>query len=212
MSSSIVIQRSVTFINNSKPAKFTTKDLDLDACYSADEIIVNVYFAALNPIDFILRQLASKWISPRKLKSYGLDYSGEVTRRGNKVDPKWQLHDRIHGYITHAFDDKGTLSDYVVFNLSNQKTTTLINNFDYLDDEIKSKFNNFNMNALYPLVFGTAYIAIFGNGQKWGSDSKILLHGASTAVANCIVQIAKKHFKVGTVVGVCNSNSFEYNK
>lgn len=48
--------------------------------------------------------------------------------------------------------------------------------------------------------------------KKLGPESKILVHGASTAVSNSSVQIAKRHLKVGTVVSVCNSNSLEYNK
>lgn len=58
--------------------------------------------------------------------------------------------------------------------------------------------------------FGTAYGVLYDQGQKLGPDSKILVNGASTAVSN--VQIAKKELKIGTVIGICNSKSFECNK
>ncbi|CAL9730216.1 hypothetical protein MOUN0_J00276 [Monosporozyma unispora] len=210
--SSIVKQRSVTFVNNTQPAKITEKDLDLDTCYKDDEIVVKIHSAALNPMDYILHHMATKWIASRKSKTYGMDYAGEIVRRGTRVETKWQIGDHINGQLIHGFDDKGTLSDYLVFKPCQYKGVGHMKTIDYLNEDITNRFNQFDISTSYPLVFATAYIALFGHGQKLGPNSKILVNGASTAVSNCLIQIAKKHLNVGTVVGVCNSNSFEYNK
>lgn len=210
--SSIVKQRSVTFINSSSLPKLITKDVDLDTCYNENEIVIKVYSAALNPIDSVMHYSANKWITSKSLKTYGKDYAGVIVRRGEKVDPKFKIGNKVNGVLIHLFGEQGSLSDYLVLDPSKQASIGHMNNFDYLDKDIQSKFNEFDINASYPLVFGTAYFVLFNKGQKWTSDSKILVNGASTAVSHCFIQIAKKHLKIGTVVGICNSKSFEYNK
>ena len=210
---SIVKQRSVTFVNSSTPPELTTKDLDLDTCYNQNEIVVKIHSAALNPVDSVVHYSANKWITSSSLKTYGRDYAGVIVRKGENVDPKFKIGDKINGILDkYVYGAEGTLSDYLVFNPSNQNAIGHMNNFDYLDNDITSKFNEFDINSSYPLVFGTAYSVLFEKGQKWTPDSKILVNGASTAVSHCLIQIAKKHLKIGTVVGICNSKSFEYNK
>lgn len=210
--SSVVKQRSVTFVNSSSPPKLTTKDLDLDTCYNDNEIVIKVYSAALNPIDSLMHYSANKWITSSSLKTYGRDYAGVIVKRGRNVDPKFKIGDKVNGQMAHLYGNQGSLSDYLVLDPSKQASIGHMNNFDYLDKDIKSKFNDFDVNSSYPLVFGTAYSILFYKEQKWTSNSKILVNGASTAVSHCLIQIAKKHLKIGTVVGICNSKSFEYNK
>ncbi|KAK5962761.1 Yim1p PWA37_005208 [Arxiozyma heterogenica] len=210
--SSVVKQRSVTFINSGSLPKLTTKDLDLDSCYNENEIVIKVYSAALNPVDSIMHYSANKWITSSSLKTYGKDYAGVIVKRGDKVDPKFKVGDKVNGLIVSLFGTQGSFSDYLVLDPSKQASIGHMNNFDYLDNYINSKFNEFDINASYPLVFGTAYFVLFNKGQKWTSDSKILVNGASTAVSHCLIQIAKKYLNIGTVVGICNSKSFEYNK
>lgn len=210
--SSIVIQRSVTFINGETPAKLTIKDIDLDKCYNDNEIVVKVHSAALNPVDLLVHHSANRHVVSSGLKTYGRDYAGIIVKKGRKVDPKFQVGDKINGQITHLYGEQGSVSNYLVVNPAQNASIGFMNDFGYLDFDIKTHYNEYDLNASYPLVFGTAYMVLFNNGQHWNPNSKILVHGASTAVSQCLIQIAKKHLNVGTVVGICNSKSFEYNK
>lgn len=92
-----------------------------------------------------------------------------------------------------------------------------MNNFDYPYNNNTSKFNGFDINSSsYAVVYGTVYSVLFEKGQKWTPESKDQIASVSTAVSHCLFQIAKKrkkkHLKIGNVVGICNSKSFEYNK
>ncbi|CCF59793.1 hypothetical protein KAFR_0I00120 [Kazachstania africana CBS 2517] len=196
-----VTQRSVTFINYNTPASITAKEIDLDSCCNEDEIVVNVKAAALNPIDFMLHGLCFPYVNPNNLKTYSRDYAGIVVRKGANVDPKWQLGDHVNGMFAHIYGDQGSLSDYLIINPLKQPSIA------HIDDT-----ESFEKAAAWPLVFGTAYAVLFHNKQKWNKNSKILVIGASTSVSNCLVQIAKNHLKIGTVVGVCNKNSIARNK
>lgn len=214
MSESIVTQRSLTFVNNSTPASITTSELNLDTCYTDDEIVIKVYSAALNPVDLLVHRLLSKWVSTSSLKTYSRDYAGIIVRMGKNVDStKWSVGDKVNGFFNHLYGPRGTLSDYLIINPTQQASITHLNEFDPKDfPEINfNKFNQFDINASYPLVFGTAFATLFRQNQKWSHDSKILVIGASTSVSNCLVQIAKNHLHVGKVVGICNSKSIDHN-
>lgn len=204
----IVTQESLTFVNNSTPLTMTTKELDLDTCYSPTEIVIKMKSISLNPVDFLTYHNASKWMVPSCKKTIGRDYAGEIVRKGSKVEPKWQIGDLVCGFFNHVYGERGTFSNYLVIDISKQQAISHLIKFENESDE----YNQFDLNASIPLVFGTAYAVLFRQGQKWGPDSKILVNGASTAVSNCFIQIAKNFLNIGTVVGICNSNSFDYNK
>lgn len=215
MSNPIVSQRSVTFINNSTPASITTQELNLDTCYNDNEIVIKVYSAALNPIDLLVHRLSNRWLTSSALKTYSRDYAGVIVRMGKRVDSnKWSIGDKVNGFFNHVYGARGTLSDYLIINPQKQAAITHLNEFNPQDfPQIDfTKFNSFDINTSYPLVFGTAFAALFHQNQKLNENSKILVIGASTSVANCLVQIAKNHLHVGKLVGICNSKSFEYNK
>ena len=74
--SEIVTNSAVTFVNNKTPAKITTEEIDLNACFTDDEIVVEIHAAALNPIDFLLHSFAYSFILNGKPKVYSRDYSG----------------------------------------------------------------------------------------------------------------------------------------
>ncbi|CAL9729658.1 hypothetical protein MOUN0_H04192 [Monosporozyma unispora] len=208
----MVQQRSVTYVNNTTPLSITTKELDLENCVNDNQVAIKIHSAALNPVDSVISHAANKWLVGSSLKTVGMDYAGVLVKRGKNVDPKFQIGDKVNGFISHAFGDQGSYSDYLIIDPSKQSAIGHMNNFDYLDDDVKARFSDFDINASYPLVFGTAYDGLFSNGQLLNSRSRILVNGASTAVSQCLIQIAKKHLNVETVVGICNSKSFEYNK
>lgn len=201
----MVVNKSVTFINSSQPPSITTKEIDLETCFNDNEIVVEIYAAALNPIDFLVHSFALPLLSGKSLKGYSRDYSGVIIRCGKNIT-NWKINDKVTGMFSHVYGEQGTLSNYLVLDPSKQ---TAICHSPQFDD---SKYSDFIYNAAWPLVFGTAYTALFNYNQNLGPNSKILVIGASTAVSTAFVQIAKNQLKVGTVVGICSQNSFNYNK
>lgn len=202
----MVTRRAVTFVNNTTPATLTTKEIDLDHYYDENQIVVQVYAAALNPVDLLLHSFANKYLVGSSEKTYSRDFAGVIVKRGEKVDPKWKVGDKVNGMFQHLYGEQGTLSDYLVLDPSQQKAIT------HFTVPPNSKHNEFVVNAAWPLVYGTAYTALFNFGQKIGPDSKILIIGASTSVSYAVLKIAKEELGVKTVVGVCSSKSIEYNK
>ena len=212
MSSSpnIVKHKSVTFINRNTPATVTTEDLDLDTCFSPDEVVIKVEAAALNPVDVLTHGLCPAKIVPQKPKTYSRDFAGIIVRRGDRVSDKWAVGTKVNGMFNHIWGSRGTFSNYLIVNPSVNQSIAIIP--DNLPDILLAKYNEFEIGASWPLVFGTAYNCLFHHHQKFDENSRILVVGASTAVSSCLVQISKNYLRVGTVVGICNSNSIEYNK
>lgn len=203
-----VVKRAVTFVNSRTPATITTEEIDLDHCHNESEIVIKIHAAALNPIDLIVHALAFKLPFKSTPNTFSKDYSGVIVKVGGKVDTKWKKGDKVNGCFFHLYGEQGTLSDYLVLDPTKQKAISHIHDFTALD----SKYDPFVLNAAWPLVFGTAYSALFDYDQRLGPDSKILVIGASTSVSHALVHIAKKVLNVGTVFGVCSSQSFEHNK
>lgn len=203
--SEIVTNSAVTFVNNKTPAKITTEEIDLNACFTDDEIVVEIHAAALNPVDFLLHSFAYSFILNGKPKVYSRDYSGVVIRAGKNVS-KWKVGDKVTGMFDHVYGDRGALSNYLILNPDKNVAIARLAKFD---DE---KYDDFILNAAWPLVFGTAYSALLKQGQTLGPESKVLVIGASTSVSNAFIQIAKHHLHIGTVVGVSSKASMEHNK
>lgn len=201
-----VTNRAVTFVNKDTPATITTKEINLNSCYSENEIVIEIYAAALNPIDILITALAKPLFVGSSLKTLSRDYSGVIVRRGEKVSPKWKEGDKVNGMFAHVFGEQGSLSNYLI--LDPEKQTAIA----HIEKCPRSEYDEFVFNAAWPLVFSTAYSALYGYGQKFGPESKILVIGASTSVSSALLQMAKHALNVGTVVGICNSKSVEYNK
>ncbi|SCV03185.1 LAME_0H08394g1_1 [Lachancea meyersii CBS 8951] len=201
----IVANRAVTFVNNKSLPVISSQEIDLDTCYGDNEIVVKVHAAALNPIDWLMYQLAFSWFAGSEKKTFSRDYSGEIVKVGSSVE-NFEIGDKVVGLFEHILGPQGSLSDYLVFNPTKQCALTKM---PACNDP---KYSDYVLNAAWPLVFGTAYKILFGYGQKLGPGSKILVIGASTSVSNALVQIAKNYLNVETVVGICSKKSFEYNK
>lgn len=202
----IVTKRAVTYVNNSTPATITTKEIDLNSCYSENEIVIEIYAAALNPVDLLTHAYASPLFAGSSLKTLSRDYCGVIVRRGDSVNPKWKEGDEVNGWYEHLFGEEGSLSTYLVLDPGKQTAIA------HIEKSPASQYDEFTFNAAWPLVFGTAYSVLYNYGQKFGPESKILVIGASTSVSYALLQIAKHVLHVGTVVGICNSKSIEYNK
>ncbi|CCC69686.1 hypothetical protein NCAS_0D01050 [Naumovozyma castellii] len=204
---SMVTKRTVTFVNNRTPAEITECEIDLDKYYQDTEIVIEVKAASINPVDVFTHGLTYYYLASSSPKAYGKDYSGVIVRRGAKVDPKWQIGDKVNGMFHHIYGEQGTFSNYLVLDPNKQRMMTYMHPTQHAINQ-----NEFVEPAAWPLVFGTAYNALFHWGQVWTPESRVLVHGASTAVGNAFIQLAKHQLNIGMVVGTCNSSSIAYNK
>lgn len=202
--------RAVTYTtNNEKLACLTQSEIDLNTCFSDSEIVIKVHAASLNPLDLVVPHLAYSFVAGKGAKAYGRDYSGVIVKKGKCVADNWEIGDKVNGSYKHFFGERGSFSDYLILDPVKQP---FISHMRPLPKETIEKNDEFSVQAAWPLVFCTAYEALTNWRQKLTPDSKILVIGASTSVSNTLVQIAKNHLHVGTVVGVCSKNSIEYNK
>ncbi|SCU95159.1 LANO_0E09494g1_1 [Lachancea nothofagi CBS 11611] len=201
-----VANKAVAFINRNTLPTIVSEELDLDACYKDDEIVVKIHAAGLNPVDFALQFFAYPWLVNKQPKAYGRDYSGEIVRAGKNVK-NFEVGERITGMFNHFFGKQGSLSNYLVFSPDKHPATVKMPAFN------DAKYDDYVLNAAWPLVFSTAHQVLMGGSRpKLGPKSNILVIGASTAVSNSFVQIAKNHLEVGNVVGICSAKSFEHNQ
>lgn len=203
----MVKNRALTYRDARTPASITVQELDLDSCFSDNEIVIRVHAAAFNPVDAIMHRLAIRWITGRHLKTYGRDYAGEIVKVGKNVEG-WSIGDKVCGTYMFFYNQQGAMRDYFVINPTDGKNETLTKLPEFKDDQ----YNDYVLGAAWGVVFVTAYQGFTNYGQKFGPDSKVLVLGATTSVGNSLVQIAKNHFKIGTVVGTCATRSVDYNK
>lgn len=211
----MVQQRSITFVDGYWKPAITTTELDLDNCFKDDEIVIKVKCCAINPIDMVVYGLSTTWLTGCKPKTFGRDFSGVIVRAGSRVDPQWKVDDEVNGQYVHLLGDRGSFSDYLIFNPAKNKSIAHMQKFPRGEGALnynEGKYDDWVLNASFPLVYGTADSVLADYIKKWTPESRILVIGASTQVSNCLIQIAKRHYNIGTVVGICNKNSFEYNE
>ena len=203
------IWKTISFVNRDTPVTIATEPINLERCFKEDEVVIEIYSAALNPIDAMLHHAAIPSLSSSQPKSYGKDFAGVIIRKGKMVSDNWSVGDKVNGMLVTIYARHGTASNYLILN---PDKTESICHFEKSLTPTNDKFNEFDMAAAWPLVFTTACGAIFNPGRNWNKIDQVLIIGASTQVANCMIQILKNHLKVKTVVGICNERSIEINK
>ncbi|BAP71190.1 uncharacterized protein YMR152W [Kluyveromyces marxianus] len=204
----MVLNRALTYVDNSSPLTIIENEIDLDKCYKDNEIVIRVHAAAFNPVDFILHDLANKWIAGSKPKTIGRDFSGVIVKAGSKVSKDWAVGDKVCGLFDALYNEQGTVRDYLVLDPEGSRAKLLTKLPEFHD----SQYSDFELGAAWPLVFGTALEGFTEYGQKFTDKSNVLVLGASTSVGYHVAKIAKQLYNVHAVVGTCNSKSFERNK
>ena len=204
--------KQVSFVNRDTPLTITSESIDLDTCFKEDEIVVEMHSAALNPADVFMHKAAYSRLSSVKPKGTGVDYSGIIVRKGDKVDEKWAVGDKVNGLCWTVYGAHGTVSNYLIFSPVAHPAIAHMATVPQKTLDFNKEATEFDLAAAWPLVFGTAYAGIFHQKRDWSKINNVLVLGASTGVGNSFVQIVKNHLKVKNVVGVCNENSIEYNK
>lgn len=158
----------------------------------ADEVLVRVYAASVNPLDWhymrgtpYLMRLGSGIGAPSDPK-LGVDFSGTVEAVGSNVT-RFRPGDRVFGGASGAF------SEYVKVN-ENRAIALKPNNI------------SFEAGASVAIAGITALQALRDAGQLQAGQS-VLINGASGGVGTFAVQIAKA---IGAeVTGVCSTSNVE---
>lgn len=158
----------------------------------ANEVLVKVEAAGVNPIDFKIRRGDMKMIAPGKFpRTPGGDMAGSVIKNGDATN-KFKPGDKVFAMLTMA---GGGYAEYLCVK----------------EDLLSLKPNNlsFTEAASIPLAGLTAYQSLTKRGKP-KKGSKILINGASGGVGMFALQMAK-HFGA-EVTGVCSARNMEFVK
>ncbi|MGI8788063.1 MAG: NADP-dependent oxidoreductase [Pyrinomonadaceae bacterium] len=147
------------------------KDVDKPAP-QADEILVKVHIAAVNPVDWKIRDGLGEMFGLKLPLILGCEIAGTVESVGTNVK-NFKAGDEVFGYLG---SHQGGYAEYAVLK----------------ENELSKKPENFDFENAAAIAVGalTAWQAMFDNAGLQ-SGQKILIHGASGGVGSMAVQLAK---------------------
>jgi putative PIG3 family NAD(P)H quinone oxidoreductase len=138
--------------------------------YSADEVLVDVYAAALNRAD--LSQRAGNYPPPPGASPIlGLDVAGRIAALGANV-ASWQVGDRVCALVTG-----GGYAEQV--NVPAPLLMAIPEGWSY------------EQAAAVPEVFYTAYVNIFMEANLQPGET-VLIHGAASGVGTAAIQLVRE--------------------
>lgn len=141
---------------------------------STDDVLVKVYYAGVNPVDWKIREGYLQTLIPYDLPfTLGWDVSGVVEAVGENVS-NFKVGDEV--YSRPDITRNGTYAEYVA--IKNTELAFKPNTIDHAHA------------AGLPLAGLTAYQALF-DVAKLESGQSILIHAASGGVGSLAVQMAK---------------------
>lgn len=152
-----------------------------------DEILIRVHFAAVNPVDWKIRNGLGERLGLKLPIYLGSEISGVVERTGAGVS-EFKKGDAIYGMVT-----SGGYSEYVV-----AKTGQIA---------LKPENLDFENSAAIPLGALTSWQAIF-DLAKLTSGQKIFITAASGGVGSLAVQLAKA--KGAHVIGMASTKNEKF--
>jgi NADPH:quinone reductase-like Zn-dependent oxidoreductase len=140
----------------------------------ADEVLVRVMAAGVNPVDAQMR--AGDWakmFGPKPPYTPGADIAGTIEQTGANVK-KWKAGDAVYGYLD--LDRDGGYAEFTIAKLS--------------EIAAKPKSATFEEAASVPCAALTAWQALVDSG-KLDKGQTVLIHGGSGGVGSFAIQIAK---------------------
>ncbi|ENX23116.1 hypothetical protein F892_02359 [Acinetobacter vivianii] len=157
---------------------------------ASNRVRIRVKAAALNPLDWKLRQGAMKFATGRKFpQGMGSDFAGIIEEIGEHVKD-FKVGDEVFG--TLEIRRQGAFAEIV------DADSELIC--------LKPKSLSFSEAACLPIPAATAWNAIV-NTAKVTSGMRIFINGCSGAVGNFAIQIALNHG--ADISGTCGEKSIE---
>ena len=152
----------------------------------ANEILVRVHAAGVNPIDWKLRE---GYLSAALPMIMGIDFSGVVERVGSEIN-KYHSGDAVFGQVT---DESGSYAEYAL-----SMESYIARKPDELDH---------TRAAALPVAGLVAWQALFDTANLTAGQ-KVLIHAASGGVGSFAVQFAK--WKGAHVTGTASGAHVEH--
>ena len=141
----------------------------------ANEVLVKVHAAGVNPLDWKVREGYLAQIIPHQLPlTLGWDFSGEIAALGANVD-SWNIGDQV--YARPDFSKDGAYAEYIVVAAN--------------EIAAKPKTLSWQKAAAVPLVTLTAWQALNDIAQIKQGD-KVLIHAGAGGVGIAAIQLAKR--------------------
>src|SRR5580700_9125874 len=139
----------------------------------ADEVLVKVHAASVNPVDYKTREGKFPVVKQEKLPVVlGRDVAGTIEAVGPSAR-RFKPGDEVYALLDHEL---GGYAEYVVIREG--------------DVSAKPKHLNFTEAAAVPLVAVTAWQGLFDHG-KLQAGQHVLIHGGAGGVGHLAIQIAK---------------------
>ena len=155
---------------------------------AAGEVLVRVYAAGVNPIDWKIRRGLFKDMRPIPLPfTPGSELAGTIERLGPSVTGF------TVGQAVYGRGATGAYADYAVIAADQLASIPHAINFDQA--------------ASVPVGASTAWLALFGLADLQAGQ-RVLIHGAAGGVGNYAVQLAR--WKGGHVIGTASSKNLEF--
>lgn len=174
-----------------------------DGVFSVGEkdILVKVRYAALNPVDSILRNSVHPYLA-RGTYFFGKDFSGDVVAIGTHAaaESGLQIGDRVAGAVQGLSFRNGSVAEYVLvnpFEESGKATAKIPDGVSY------------DVAAATPVVLGTAEQAIALALSNNCSLKRVLVLGGATSVGRFAVQLLKNVHGSEEIVASCSGRSAE---
>jgi NADPH:quinone reductase-like Zn-dependent oxidoreductase len=155
---------------------------------AADEILIKVHAAGVNPIDWKIREGYFKDYMQHPLPlTLGWDVAGEIVKVGSGVST-YQIQEAVFGYLNMA--RQGAYAGYVIAKA----------------DEISLKpvSLTYKEAAAVPLAALTAWQALF-DIARLSANQRVLIHAAAGGVGHFAVQLAK--WKGAYVIGTASAQN-----
>ncbi len=141
---------------------------------AADELLVRVFAAGVNPVDWKIRDGYLQEMMEVSLPlTLGWDVAGIVEETGTKAGP-FQRGDKVYGYL--SIPRNGSYSEYVV--LKTEETAFMPESLDFIQA------------AAIPLAALTAWQSLF-DAANLSAGQRVLIHGAAGGVGHFAVQLGR---------------------
>lgn len=157
----------------------------------ANEVLVKVHAASVNPIDWKLREGHAQSWWPLKLPAIlGRDAAGVVMAIGPGVKD-FRCGDEVVVLVERS--PQGTYAEYIAANIE--------------DIALKPRSMSFLEGAAYPLVAISAWNGLI-EGAKLKKGERVLIHGGAGGVGSMAVQIAKA--RGAHVIATASASNHEF--
>lgn len=170
---------------SSRFSSLRSQEKKLPATLGPTQLLVDVRFIGINPIDIKLKSIALVPFSYQ----VGKDFSGRVEAVGSQLADVWKVGDRICGGLLSPFE--GILGTKALLDVTKH---AVMKSPESLDDAHAAAFS---------LTYGTAFEML----ERTSKSGKLLVMGGASNIGTYAIQLAKHMYGYETIVATCSSNS-----